>query len=219
MEPLEIYNVNARSNVEWEMEDPWDSMTIPHGVKRPAEDSLEGEQPLAKRLSRLSLQDSGKVNANISGPRSREQPFPKSLDDETPMQIDDTRDRIYIYNLEDELSSDGGEAEDERLVFIPEIEKRLTKIPKSVLANPTPPATSTELVLYNVPSSLSVPEEQDSVRKAIIETRARAWELQAERSRLLEQQEGNQDVSLANGFGQDEMDTVTSEDVEVMDIG
>jgi hypothetical protein len=36
----------------------------------------------------------------------------------------------------------------------------------------------TDLVLYNVPSSLSVPEDRDSVRKAIIETRARAREKQ-----------------------------------------
>lgn len=34
------------------------------------------------------------------------------------------------------------------------------------------------MVLYNVPSSLSVPEEQDNVRKAIIESRARAREKQ-----------------------------------------
>jgi len=31
-----------------------------------------------------------------------------------------------------------------------------------------------QLVLYGVPNSLSVPEEKDVVRKAIIETRARA---------------------------------------------
>lgn len=134
------------------------------------------------------------------------------------MQIDETKDRIYIYDLEDELSD--SEAQDERLVFIPEIEKQLTKIPKSVLATPTPPAPSNELVLYNVPSSLSVPEEQDSVRKVIIETRARAREQQAEWSRLLDQQEAvGQNASFVNELEQTQMGSVVSEDVDVMDIG
>ena len=38
-----------------------------------------------------------------------------------------------------------------------------------------------QMVLYNVPSSLTVPEEQDSVRRAILETRARARQRQRAR--------------------------------------
>lgn len=93
------------------------------------------------------------------------------------MQLDDTKDKIYIYNLDDELSD--VESEEEKLIFLPDIEKRLTKIPKSVLASSDRPATSSEMILYNVPQSLSIPQEQDNVRKAIIETRARARERQA----------------------------------------
>lgn len=92
------------------------------------------------------------------------------------MQVDDTKDRIYIHNLDDELSDI--EAEEERLVFLPDIEKKLGKIPKSVLLGEGHPSIGTEVVLYSVPSSLTVPEEQDKVRKAIIESRARAREKQ-----------------------------------------
>lgn len=92
------------------------------------------------------------------------------------MQLDDSKNKVYIYDIDDELS--GAESEEEKLIFLPDIEKRLTKIPKSVLINGERPVTSNEIVLYNVPQSLSVPQERDNVRKAIIETRARARELQ-----------------------------------------
>lgn len=110
-----------------------------------------------------------------STPPSPPPPPPKRHGADTDsMQLDDSKDRVYIYNLDDELS--GTESDEEKLIFLPDVEKRLAKIPKSVLTSSIPPATSNEIVLYNVPQSLSVPEEQDSVRKAIIETRARARE-------------------------------------------
>ena len=92
------------------------------------------------------------------------------------MQLDDTKNKVYIYNIDDELS--GTESEEEKLIFLPDIDRQLTKIPKSVLTNSERPVTSGEIVLYNVPRSLSVPQEQDNVRKAIIESRARAREMQ-----------------------------------------
>jgi hypothetical protein len=106
-------------------------------------------------------------------------------EDGSQMQLDDTKYKVYIYNLEDELSSSDAEsdADSSKLVFLPDIEKHLlnNRIPTRVL-NPRPdPAAEMagkELVLYSVPSSISVPEEQDSVRKAIIEARARAREKQ-----------------------------------------
>lgn len=92
------------------------------------------------------------------------------------MQLDDTKDKVYIKNLDDELADI--ESEEEKLIFLPDIEKKLGKIPKSVLLGEAHPCTGNEVVLYSVPSSLSVPEEQDKVRKAIIESRARAREKQ-----------------------------------------
>ncbi|KAG7292494.1 hypothetical protein NEMBOFW57_002529 [Staphylotrichum longicolle] len=109
------------------------------------------------------------------------------------MELDDSKYKVYIYNLDDELSSsDNDETDPEtdsggKLIFLPDIEKHLRnnrRIPAHVLAGPHPPdpaaawAAGKELVLYREPSSLSVPEEQDSVRKAILEARARAREKQ-----------------------------------------
>ena len=104
------------------------------------------------------------------------------------MQVDDSKDKLYVYNIDDELT--GAESEEERLIFLPDIEKRLTKIPKSILTNNERPATSGEIVLYNVPQSLSIPQEQDNVRKAIIETRARARDMQLKAAKDLEISEG-----------------------------
>lgn len=88
------------------------------------------------------------------------------------MQIDDTKEKVYINNLDREIAEI--ESEEGKLVFLPDIEKKFGKIPRSVLTTKSQPVTSSEMILYNVPSSLSVPREQDNVRRAIIETRARA---------------------------------------------
>ena len=90
------------------------------------------------------------------------------------MQVDETKDRIFISNLDDELS-DGESAEEDKLVILPGVEKRMTRIPSSVLAHDDRSSRpSTELVLYRIPTSLSIPEEEDSVRRVILESRARA---------------------------------------------
>jgi hypothetical protein len=92
------------------------------------------------------------------------------------MQLDDSKHKVYIYDIDAELS-DSSESDDGKLVFLPDIQKHLreSRIPPSILANSDGElAGNSQLVLYNVPHSLTVPEEQDSVRKAIIETRARA---------------------------------------------
>ncbi|MCJ1295257.1 hypothetical protein MMC34_006819 [Xylographa carneopallida] len=149
-----------------------------HGLKRPASDELDNEQPFTKRFNLLNLEDVGKLYISVKDPpttpprRSRSNAFSDS------MNLDETRDRIYIHNLDDEISDI--ELEEEKLVFLPDIEKRLTKIPKSVLLGQSQPHTSNEVVLYSVPESLSIPPEQDNVRKAIIESRERARQKQLE---------------------------------------
>ena len=121
------------------------------------------------------------------------------------MRLDDSRDRVYIHNLDDEVSD--VESEEEKLLFLPDIEKRLTKIPQSVLISQSQPHTSSEVILYHVPESLSVPREQDSVRKAIIETRARAREKQVQETEALRSQP------------QINPDTVYDNDEDAMDLG
>lgn len=100
------------------------------------------------------------------------------------MQIDDTKEKVYIYSLDQEIADI--ESEEEKLVFLPDIEKKLGKIPRSVLTTKSQPVTSNEMILYSVPSSLSVPPDQDNVRKAIIETRARVREKQAQDAEKLQ---------------------------------
>ena len=110
---------------------------------------------------------------NLTKPKS---PAQRPPHDDDMMQLDDTKHKVYIYDLDAELS-DSESSDDGKLVFLPDIQKHLreTRIPPMVLANSEGElAGNNQLVLYNIPSSLTVPEEQDSVRKAIIETRARA---------------------------------------------
>jgi len=93
------------------------------------------------------------------------------------MQIEDTKDKIYIYDLDKELAE--VESDEDRPVFLADIEKHLLKLPKSVLlGDDVKAAASKQMVLYRVPTSLSVSEGKDSVRRAIIETRRRAQEKQ-----------------------------------------
>jgi hypothetical protein len=99
-------------------------------------------------------------------------------DSDNLMILDDTKHTSYIYDIERELAS--VEAEEKRISFLPDIEKVLNAIPKSVLLEPKP--EQNELVLYRVPRSLTVTEDQDNVRKAIIESRARARARQADRN-------------------------------------
>lgn len=122
------------------------------------------------------------------------------------MRLDDTRDKVYIHDLDEEVSDI--ESEEEKLLFLPDIEKRLTKIPKSVLISQSQPPISNEVVLYSVPESLSIPREEDSVRKAIIETRARAREKQAPEA---EAPRSQQQSTVP--------DTVYEDDEDAMDLG
>jgi hypothetical protein len=85
------------------------------------------------------------------------------------MLLDDTKHTTYVYDLDAELNEI--EAHEQHISFLPDIECTLNAIPKSVLKEPKP---DNEIVLYRVPSSLTVPEEKDCVRKAILESRERA---------------------------------------------
>lgn len=96
------------------------------------------------------------------------------------MQLDDSKYKVYIYDIDDELSSSESEPEEGKLVFLPDIEKHLraTRIPPHILANDEGQLAGMQMVLYNEPTSLTIPQEQDSVRKAIVESRARMRERQ-----------------------------------------
>jgi len=155
--------------------------------KRKAE--YQDNERLSKRMSLLNLERNGqKLYVPVEHPTPTTSPKLKSSaqtqeDDDDTMRLDNTKHKVYIYDLDAELSD--SESDDGRLVFLPDIEKHLreTRIPPSILANSEGELAgqNQQLILYNIPSSLTVPEEKDSVRKAIIETRARARAKQAQR--------------------------------------
>jgi len=157
--------------------------SVPRGQKRHAEDGFEDEQRFTKRFNLLNLEQNGKeLYFPIESSETERTPRANAIAES--MQLDDTKDKVYIHNLDDELSDI--ESQEERLVFLPDIEKRMTRIPRSVFMNNDASTTSSEIVLYNVPESLSVPRDQDNVRKAIIETRARARMKQAQEAAPLQ---------------------------------
>ena len=156
--------------------------------KRRAEDDLQNER-LSKRFDLLNLDHTGKLYIPVKQPRQQRASHINGESDS--MQLDDTKDKVYIHNLDDEISDI--ESEEERLVFLPDIEKKLAKIPNSVLQGNSHPAVCNEMILYRVPTSLTVPAEEDNVRKAIIESRARAREKQLREAKV------NGEVALPNG--------------------
>lgn len=98
------------------------------------------------------------------------------------MRLDDTKHKVYIYDLDKELEEIESSEDENRLVFLPDIEKRLLnkRIPSSVLANKDGELAgmnrSQAMVLYDIPHSLTLTDEKDSVRKAILESRRRTQE-------------------------------------------
>jgi hypothetical protein len=116
------------------------------------------------------------------------------------MYLDDTKDKVYIYDLESEIAQI--EAAEPKGIFLADIERKISAIPPQLLHSQTNTA-DTQLVLYQVPSSISVPEEQDHVRKAIIAARARARDEQARQSREREKEEAmryHDGVALGDGL-------------------
>jgi hypothetical protein len=93
--------------------------------------------------------------------------------DNDHMDLEDTKHKVYIYDLDKEL--EGCESDEDKPIFIPDIEKHLNKLPKVVLIGDDAheAAKNMQMVLYRVPTSLTVPRDKDNVRKVIIESRQR----------------------------------------------
>ncbi|KAL5615449.1 hypothetical protein BROUX41_005494 [Berkeleyomyces rouxiae] len=109
---------------------------------------------------------------------SRRRP-PAHNDPNQMMQLDDSRHKVYIYNIDDELSSSESEPEDGRLIMLPDLKKHLLAnrmplpIPPVVRPSPEGELAGMQLVLYREPAALTVPEADDSVRRAVVEARQR----------------------------------------------
>ena len=106
-----------------------------------------------------------------NGQPTRQQ-SPQKLTD--PMLLDDTQHTIFIHDIDREIEDSS--SQEDTVKFLPGFTG--TSIP-SFLFIGTKPAGN-ELVLYQEPTSLTIPKEKDNVRKAIAETRARTRARQAE---------------------------------------
>jgi hypothetical protein len=131
------------------------------------------------------------------------------------MPVDETKDRIFIHDLDAEIAEI--EAAEPKTMFLPDIDKKVSAIPRKLLQDQKANTNNTQMVLYEVPSSISVPKEADAVRKAIIAARARAREKQA---RELEKE----DIAFAisdtdTDRPSDLRETHTMYDPDAMEIG
>jgi hypothetical protein len=138
------------------------------------------------------------------------------------MQVDETGDRIFIHDLDAELADI--ESDEEKLIFLPDIEKKLSKLPPQVLRGHGDDHDGQELVLYGVPKSLTIDEGHDSVRKAILESRQRARDKAAEEARHTEMErrydhsDYDATVEAAHGYSASYVDDQPF-DEDAMDIG
>ncbi|QRC98657.1 hypothetical protein JI435_047030 [Parastagonospora nodorum SN15] len=216
---------------------PFAPQHAPHGIKRSAESSLENEQRLSKRfdllnlgtrqqwhaplhprpgLNRRPLPTARRRSSNSPPPRrhpalTKRARTPRSPRASDTMDVEDTPHRVYIHDLAAELSDI--ESDEENPIFLPDIEKHLSKIPKHVLLGPEPKSNEhNQMVLYNVPASLTVPEERDGVRKAIVEARQRIRNGQA--NPVMEVERVASPVSSMDT----NMNIPLGDDVEAMDI-
>ena len=107
------------------------------------------------------------------------------------MAVDETKHRVYISNLDKEIAEiEAAEEAAKKTIFIPDVDKRMLeqRIPLSIWANKDGELAGMNqdqaLVLYDFPKSLTVDENQDSVRKAILESRKRAQDEQRRKAGL-----------------------------------
>ncbi|KAF4955707.1 hypothetical protein FSARC_11768 [Fusarium sarcochroum] len=204
--------------------------TAPDGVdktkrsrgKRKAE--TQDNERLSKRLSLLNLEQNGsKLYVPVEEPSiptssasaSTSNPPSQPPDSDETMQLDDSKHKVYIYDIDDELSSDSETDDPGKLVFLPDIEKhlRLNRIPPSMLANSDGELAGMQVVLYSDPKSLTVPEDKDSVRKAIIESRRRTREQQR-----LEREGKAESLTIQDNAVSNEIVTGTDDDSDAMDL-
>ncbi|CAJ0545597.1 Ff.00g090700.m01.CDS01 [Fusarium sp. VM40] len=193
-------------------------------VRRKRKADTQDNERLSKRLSLLNLERNGnKLYVPVEEPSTSIPPTVASssdvssnlpVSDET-MQLDDSKHKVYIYNMDDELSSDSETEDSGKLVFLPDIEKHLraNRIPPSVLANSEGELAGMQVVLYSDPKSLTVPEDKDIVRKAIIESRRRTRELQR-----LEREGKIEPPTIQDNTANNAIDTGTNDDPDAMDL-
>jgi hypothetical protein len=140
------------------------------------------------------------------------------------MQVEDTKNKVYIFDLDKELAEI--ESGEDTPVFIPDIEKHIMKLPKSVLiGDDVKAAANKQMILYRPPPSFTAPTDKNCIRKAIIESRRIAKEKQA--SQVLDSPNGFV-ASRCHSILQAQLDrpikesvqpAIVNDDPDAMDIG
>ena len=151
------------------------------------------------------------------------------------MDVEETKNRVYISNLEKEIAEiEAAEEAARKTIFIPDIDKKILergqRIPLGVYANKDGEIGGLNrdqaLVLYDFPKSLSLPESKDSARKAILEARRRAQEkaglatdgrATSDPPAFLDM-DGNADLELDDGVEPMAIEDDNEEDGDVMEI-
>ncbi|KAI5286494.1 hypothetical protein KEM54_006744 [Ascosphaera aggregata] len=214
------------------------SMVTIAGRKRLASEALDGEQQkLSKKFNQLHIGRQlthVRLAAPISPPESVDSDgSPERLgdvcivDDDEFMDVEDTKHRIYVSNLEREIREiEKIEKQEKEPILLPGLEKLIYN-PRALSIKPPEP-TGNQLVLYKVPASISIPEHRDSVMRALTDARDRAAKKFIERGRkqagsksLLSDSDLTISQALFSGKTTDEGtgDTsATSPDYDVMDI-
>ena len=136
------------------------------------------------------------------------------------MLLDDTKTTSYIHNLEQELAAI--DAEELTVAFLPGVSETLTAVPRSILLESQ--AQNNQLVLYREPTSLTVPSDHDSVRRAIIESkeriRAKQKSTRAAREPVVPRMPGNnQAVTMGHVDQHGAEEICDDEDVMAIDYG
>ncbi|KAL5334940.1 hypothetical protein BJX70DRAFT_341512 [Aspergillus crustosus] len=140
-----------------------------HGRKRPAKGELD-DQPLAKKFGRLQIGSLSMLHLP-DVPEKPAKPVPRLSEANDPMVLDDTKSRVYIYDLDRELTEN--KAVDCPLIILPGLEESLS-MSKILVPLGKANRQCSEIVLYREPESLSISKENDQVRRALMETRERA---------------------------------------------
>lgn len=136
-----------------------------HGTKRPAEGELD-DQPLAKKFGRLKIEslDVPRLSGSLGA-----KDVPQLHHPGDAMMLDDTNTTVYIHDLDQELTE--SDTLDRAITILPGLEDKLP-MTKLLVGDNRPQCK--ELVVYKEPESLTVPKDEDQVRRALIETRERA---------------------------------------------
>lgn len=118
------------------------------------------------------------------------------------MLLDDTNTTTYVHDLTREVADIEN---NEFWLSLTPVADELIRIPKTILADPRPPGK--ELVLYQDPGSLTVPKQQDNVKRAIKEYKERVRGKQG--GSALQRATQNPEVSGSDrdrSHGEDDMD-------------